>query len=145
MLMILPKKINERFYKALKGKHKEYGRGFNKFLCGETGYSTGYMSQVLNGNQAASQEAQIKISDASGMDYQSFLRESSTPEPKPTTRENEKPQQEAISLIEALAIYKKTNQLLQEKVESLEKEIVTLKERSAKSQALGETRNGTGI
>ncbi len=76
MFMILPKTINERFYKALTKKWKEYGRGFNKFICLETGYSSGYVSQVLNGNQDASQEAQIKISEACGLDYKSFLEES---------------------------------------------------------------------
>jgi transcriptional regulator with XRE-family HTH domain len=74
--MILPDAINKRFYKALAKKWAEYGRGFNKFLCGETGYTSGYISQVLNGNQTASQEAQIKISDACGLDYKSFLEDS---------------------------------------------------------------------
>ena len=53
--------------------------GVNKFLCGETGYSTGYISQVLNNKQDASQEAQIKISEAMGVDYKSFF---DTPPPK---------------------------------------------------------------
>jgi len=85
MMMILPREINERFYKSLKKKEMEYGRGFNKFLCGETGYSTGYISQVLNNKQDASQEAQIKISEAMGVEYKSFF---DTPQPTPLGTED---------------------------------------------------------
>ena len=85
--MIRPRDINERFYKALKKKEIEYGRGFNKFLCGETGYSTGYISQVLNDKQDASQEAQIKISEAMGVEYKSFF---DTPQPTPLGAEDVK-------------------------------------------------------
>ncbi len=73
--MILPKFINKRFYKALKDKQEEYGRGFNKLLCLETGYSSGFISQVLSQRQTASQSAQIKISNACGLDYKSFLQD----------------------------------------------------------------------
>ena len=85
MMMILPREINERFYQSLKKKEMEYGRGFNKFLCGETGYSTGYISQVLNDKQDASQEAQIKISEAMGVEYKSFF---DAPPPKPLGTED---------------------------------------------------------
>jgi len=73
--MILPKHINQRFYKALKDKQEEYGRGFNKLLCLETGYSSGFISQILSQRQTASQSAQIKISNACGLDYKSFLQD----------------------------------------------------------------------
>ena len=60
---------------ALQKKKKEYGRGFNTFLCLETGYTSGFMSQVVNGKQKASPDAQIAISKACGINYASFFQE----------------------------------------------------------------------
>lgn len=115
MLMILPKTINKRFYKTLREKKEEYGRGFNKFLCGETGYSTGYISQVLNDKQGASQEAQIKISNACELDYKSFFLEI------PQELIKQKPIKEDIDLRKQNKLLRELNKMKDQRISDLEK------------------------
>lgn len=88
--MITPKEIYKKFYNELKKKKSSYGNGFNKFLCGETGFSSGYISSVVNGKQEPSQDAQIKIANACRIDYQSLITadgEEKQPAPKKYTIE----------------------------------------------------------
>jgi transcriptional regulator with XRE-family HTH domain len=81
-MRITPKKIAERFHAMLKEKKQEYGYGFNNFLHIETGLSSGYLSEIINGDKPGSQEAQMKICHALDVDYQAMI----TPEVKPDSR-----------------------------------------------------------
>lgn len=73
-----PKKIAARFHAMLKEKEGEYGRGFNKFLHGETGISTGYLSEIIAGDKPGSQETQMKICSALDFNYNILLAEDAT-------------------------------------------------------------------
>jgi len=135
--MILPKTINERFYKALLEKKNEYGRGFNKFLCGETGYSSGYISQVVNGNQDASQEAQIKISGTCGLDYKSFLKDDQIKRENIETEQPPTNSKEVEQLSREIKLFEEIVKMKDDKIASLEKIVAELKNKRSDGTSLG--------
>ena len=115
-----PKKIYGRFFEALKKAEDEYGRGFNKYLHHETGLSTSFISLLLGDKKKASQQAQIKISEAIKADYQSFFKDTN---PAPTPSHEYDPSMEDISKLE------RENALLEKMVGLLEKDVARLEAR----------------
>jgi transcriptional regulator with XRE-family HTH domain len=61
------------FLAALQAKEREYGRGFQKQLAGDTGYSDSYMNQIIKGNRGLSFKAQSRIAKALKYKYTDFL------------------------------------------------------------------------
>jgi hypothetical protein len=110
-----PKQIYARFYDALKQKEDDHGSGFNKFINGKTGISTGFLSLVLSGKKKASQQSQINICNACNLDYQSFFSE-----PTNNIKPNQKSSQEIQDVI---ALYKEIITLKDEKIERLEAQL----------------------
>lgn len=92
LAMITPKLILQRFYKILDQKKKDYGRGFNKFLCLETKLSSGFISQVVNKNQDPTPETQEKILNALKVDYQALLYPVDQPSQPADTKSGSGPQ-----------------------------------------------------
>ncbi len=63
----------EQFLTALQAKQAEMGRGFQKFLAAETGYSNSYINQIIKGKRGLSFKAMSRIAKALGFTYSEFL------------------------------------------------------------------------
>jgi transcriptional regulator with XRE-family HTH domain len=61
------------FLAALQAKEREVGRGFQKQLAGDTGYSDSYINQIIRGNRGLSFKAQSRIVKALKYKYADFL------------------------------------------------------------------------
>lgn len=138
--MNTPKKITERFYQALEAAKEEYGRGFNKFICIETGFSSGFISQVVRQRQTPTPETQEKILKALKINYQDILADTHQ---RPILTDSQK---EYTDMIETLSAYKELKEMLKKDNERLERENIELKGQVAELEAalLGEENEGRG-
>ncbi len=62
-----------QFLAALQAKERECGRGFQKQLAGDTGYSDSYINQIIKGKRGLSFKAQSRIAKALKYKYADFL------------------------------------------------------------------------